>query len=315
MNIVITGATSMIGVATIESILENEDSVSIYAVVRPKSSHLDRLLNDSRIHNVECEAENYSELPQLINAPCDIFYHFTWSTVGKDRNKSILGQSENIPITLKTLTAAHELGCKKFIGAGSQAEYGLLDLDKISPESPVNPVQPYGIAKYAAGKLSLALAEQCSMDCLWTRIFSIYGPLDRPSTLISSAIDGLLNNQRVSFTQAEQRWDYLYSSDAGKAFYLIGKKSAGRKVYCLGSGEARPLKDFIYDMQRIINPDCSVGVGDKPYPENCVMNLCADISDLQKDTGWKPEVSFEEGIKMIVQSRLTNRGGGYTPIG
>jgi len=301
LNIIITGATSMIGVATIESILTNEDNASIYAVVRPNSKNLNRLPNDSRIHIVECEAEYYSELPQLINAPCDIFYHFTWSAAGKDRNSSIIGQSENIPITLKTLTSAHELGCKKFIGAGSQAEYGLLNVDKIGPDSPVNPIQPYGIAKYAAGKLSLDLAEQYDLDCLWTRIFSIYGPLDRPTTLVSSAIDGLINNQRVSFTPAEQRWDYLYSSDAGKAFYLIGKKSTGRKVYCLGSGEARPLKDYIYDLQRILNPDCPVGIGDRPYPENCVMNLCADINDLQKDTGWKPEISFEEGIRNILE--------------
>lgn len=295
----------MIGVATIESILANEYDDSIYAVVRHNSRNLKRLPNDCRIHIIECEADNYFELTELIGTHCDIFYHFAWSEAGQDRNKNIIGQSKNISITLSALTAAHDLGCKKFIGAGSQAEYGLLDLDKIEPDSPVNPIQPYGIAKYSAGKLSIALAEQYEMDCLWTRIFSIYGSYDRPSTLISSAIDGLLNGKRVSFTPAEQRWDYLYSSDAGNAFYLIGKRSVGRKVYCLGSGEARPLKDYIFDMQKIINPDCPVGIGDKTYPKNCVMNLCADISDIQKDTGWKPKVIFEEGIMAIVRNRLT----------
>ncbi len=303
MKVVITGATSMIGVATINSILENETDVKIYTVVRSNSGHLNRLPNDPRIHSVYCDASHYDTLPTLIQEKCDIFYHFTWSVAGKGRNRNILDQSENIPLTLKALTAAHELGCQKFVASGSQAEYGILDLDQISPDTPVNPVQPYGIAKYAAGKLSLKLAEQYNMDCLWVRVFSIYGPDDKKTTLVSEAIDGLLEGKRVSFTPAGQRWDYLYSSDAGNAFYLIGKKATGRKIYCLGSGQANPLKDYILDMQSIINPKCQVGIGDKPYPSECVMNICADISDLQKDTGWKPKVSFTDGVKLIVKSR------------
>lgn len=296
----------MIGVATISSILENEADVKIYAVARSNSGHLNRLPNDRRVHLIYCDASNYDTLPSLIHEQCDIFYHFTWSVAGKDRNRNILDQSENIPLTLKSLSASHELGCKKFIASGSQAEYGILDLDKISPDTPVNPVQPYGIAKYAAGKLSLKLAEQYGMDCLWVRVFSIYGPNDKKTTLISEAVDGLLEGKRVSFTPAEQRWDYLYSSDAGRAFYLIGKRSTGRKIYCLGSGKAKPLKEYILDMQSVINPDCPVGIGDRPYPAECVMNICADISELEKDTGWKPSVSFKEGIKLIVSSRTTS---------
>lgn len=296
----------MIGVATISSILENEADVKIYAVARSNSGHLNRLPNDKRVHLIYCDASNYDTLPSLIHEQCDIFYHFTWSVAGKNRNRNILDQSENIPLTLKSLSAAHELGCKKFIASGSQAEYGILDLDKISPDTPVNPVQPYGIAKYAAGKLSLKLAEQYGMDCLWVRVFSIYGPDDKKTTLISEAVDGLLEGKRVSFTPAEQRWDYLYSSDAGRAFYLIGKKSTGQKIYCLGSGKAKPLKEYIFDMQSVINPDCPVGIGDRPYPAECVMNICADISELEKDTGWKPSVSFKEGIKQIASSRTTS---------
>lgn len=307
MNIVVTGATSMLGVATIEQILQNEPDGRIIAVVREKSGNLSRLPHDTRIHIVECNAGEYRKLPELIQEKCGLFYHFAWLATGKGRNKSILDQSKNIMVCLEALTVAHELGCKKFIGAGSQAEYGLLDLDKITPASPVNPIQPYGIAKYAAGKLSLKLAEQLDMDCLWVRVFSIYGPNDKKTTLVNTAVEGLLNSRRVSFTPAEQRWDYLYCDDAGRAFYLIGKKSEGRKVYCLGSGEARPLKEYILEMQQIINPDCPVGIGDVPYPENCVMNICADISDIQTDTGWKPEVSFEDGIKSIVKTKMDEK--------
>ena len=307
MNVVVTGATSMIGVATIEQILRNEPDDRIVAVVRGKSGNISRLPHDSRLHVVECNAGEYQYLPELIQEKCDIFYHFAWLATGKGRNKSILEQSKNITICLAALTAAHKLGCRKFIGAGSQSEYGLLDLDKISPGSPVNPIQPYGIAKYAAGRLSLKLAEQFDMDCLWVRVFSIYGPNDKKTTLVNTAVEGLIDGRRVSFTPAGQRWGYLYSDDAGRAFYLIGKKSDGRKVYCLGSGKARLLKDYIVEMQQIINPDCPVGIGDNPYPENCVMNICADISELKADTGWEPEVPFKDGIETIVKMKMDKK--------
>ena len=291
-RVIITGATSMLGVATITSILKNEHDVGIYAIVRPKSPRISRLPSSDNIHIVECEATEYKNLANYIHEPCGILYNFAWSGTGKNRDKSIIDQSKNISRCLEVLQSAYDLGCKKFVGVGSQAEYGVLHESVITPMSPINPVLAYGIAKYAAGRLSLELAERLGMDCLWVRVFSVYGPDDKESTLVSSVIDGLLGNQRVPLTPAEQRWDYLYSSDAGNAFYLIGKKSEGRKVYCLGSGKARLLKDYILEMQRIVNPDCAIGIGDKPYPENCVMDLCADISDLQQDTGWKRRDCF-----------------------
>ena len=306
-RVIVTGATSMLGVATMNSILENKQDAEIYAIVRPSSSRISRLPSNDRIHIVECEAEEYKNLASYIHDPCDVLYNFAWMGTGKTRDKSIVDQSKNITICLETLQAAHDLGCKKFVGVGSQAEYGVLHEEKITPTSPVNPVLAYGIAKYAAGRLSLKLAERLDMDCLWVRVFSVYGPNDKETTLVSSVIDGLLNNTRVPLTPAEQRWDYLYSSDAGKAFYLIGEKSEGHKVYCLGSGQARVLKEYILEMQRIANPNCPVGIGDKPYPENCVMELCADISDLQCDTGWKPEVSFEDGIRRIIKGKVDQR--------
>lgn len=298
-KIVVTGASSMLGVATIEAVIEKSNVEKIYAVIRPNSTNFKRLPKVGNMTIIECSTNDYDKLPALISDECDTFYHFAWDATGKYRNQNILEQSNNITNTLKALSAAHELKCEKFIAAGSQAEYGLLDLEKVSPDSPVNPVQPYGIAKYAAGKLAMKMAESYEMSCLWVRVFSVYGKYDKKTTLISSAIDGLIEGKRVSFTPAEQRWDYLHSSDAGRAFYLLGEKSSGRKFYCLGSGVARPLREYIKILGEIINPVAELGIGDIPYPQNPVMNICADISDIVNETGWSPCISFREGITLI----------------
>lgn len=304
-KIIVTGATSMIAVAIIEESLKQNVEL-IYAVVRPNSKNLDRLPCDERIKIIECGISDYDKLPTLLNDSCDIFYHIAWGATGPKRNENIMEQCNNIRFTIQALHAAHELKCHKFIGAGSQAEFGLLDIERITPDSPANPIQPYGIAKYAAGKLVRAEAEKLNMSCLWVRIFSVYGKFDKDSSMISTAIRKILAGERPSFTPAEQKWDYLYSEDAGRAFYLIGKKASGNKVYCLGSGERRPLYEYIYMLRDAVNPQCDLGIGDIPYKDGTVMNLCADISELAKDTGFEPKIGFEEGIRRTVES-LRNR--------
>ena len=298
--IVVTGATSMIGSALIRSCLRN-GITRIYAVVRPGTSKIDRLPADARIVTVECAADAYETLPRLIPETCDVFYHIAWTLTGTARNEDLLEQAKNIQYALQAFSAATELGCTKFIGAGSQAEYGRLDLPQISPDSPVNPIQAYGIAKYAAGKLVMEAAKKKNIACLWVRIFSVYGIFDKPTTMIASTLQKLLAGEPTAFTKAEQMWDYLFSEDAGDAFYLIGEKSQGQKVYCLGSGESRELRQFIEEIRDIADPDATLGFGKIPYTPQTLMHLCADTRTLCEDIGFAPRTPFCEGIRQTIR--------------
>jgi len=299
-RIVVTGATSMLAVALIEEALKT-DIEEIAAAVRPASKNLSRLPADPRLKIVECDVADTRRLPELLNGSYEAFYHFGWPGTGPHRNDDIRQQLQSASYTLDALDAAKELGCTKFIGAGSQAEYGVLDLPKISPETDVRPVQIYGITKYAAGQLALQAAERMGMDCLWVRIFSVYGFHNKPTAMIPRAMEAFSKKERMPFTPAEQKWDYLFSEDAGRAFLAIGEKSKGQKVYCLGFGKSRPLSEYIRAIAGAMGADESlIGIGDLPYPKNCVMNICADIESLTADTGWKPEISFEEGMRRYV---------------
>ena len=319
-KIIITGATSMLGTAVIREYLQRNKNATnvtdatdtvIYAVVRPNSEKLHRLPQDERIKIVECEAGDYKHLlKEKIHDTCDTFFHFAWDGTGANREKSTLNQAFNVVHTLAALTVAKQLDCKKFIGAGSQAEYGRLDLPSINEDSPAKPAIAYGIAKYAAGQLALIEAKKLDIDCFWVRVFSVYGQYDKPTSMISNAVNKMLKREKTSFTPALQRWDYLNCDDAGKAFYAIAEKAKGQGVYCLGSGKPRQLKEFIKSIRDIINPQTDtteLGIGDIPYRGNEVMNLCADISKIERDTGWKPSISFEDGIRQLVA--LTSRGG------
>jgi nucleoside-diphosphate-sugar epimerase len=228
-----------------------------------------------------------------------VFYHFAWDYTSRDfRNNPIL-QNHNINNTLLALQLAKRLGCKKFVGAGSQAEYGYNN-EIICPDTSVNPFTAYGIAKYAAGKMSEILSNTYEMEHVWVRIFSVYGKNDNEGTLISYLIDSLSKNLKPSLSKAENLWDYLYEDDAGRAFFLIGRFSTGNKVYCLASGRSYKLFEYINIVRDIVNPVGDLGFGEINVPKNHVISRTVSIADLTKDTSFSPEIDFEEGIRRML---------------
>lgn len=298
-NIFITGSTSMIGAALAMQCLK--EGKTVYAMVRANSPKIARLPVHENLHLIEGYLDDLASLPEKVPEPCDTFYHIAWGHTGARRNDSTELQALNIQYTLDAVRAAEAMGCRRFIGAGSQAEYGPKDLDKIGPDTETAPANPYGASKLAAGLLARMLCREIGMECIWPRIFSTYGIYDKESSMISVSLRKMLNGERTSFSPAEHRWDYLFSEDAGRAFYLMGEKGKDGSVYCIGSGQGRVLSEFIGEMAEC----CGVpvqGIGDIPYPASGkIRNLCADISNLTEDTGFVPQVSFREGISRTIE--------------
>lgn len=190
---------------------------------------------------------------------------------------------------------------KVFIGAGSQAEYGVQSVD-LTPELPVKPESGYGIAKYATGKLSAMLCKSLGMRQNWVRNLSVYGPNDGENTLISYVIRELKAGRSPELTKCEQIWDYLYADDAGDAILAIAEKGVDGKAYPLGSGKGRRLSDYIEDIRQAINPSIEVKFGAKEYYSHQPMYLVADLKKLSADTGWSLSWSFGEGIRMLINN-------------
>lgn len=290
---VITGPTGSIGVALIQELIQQ--GVEVLAVCRKGSRRINNIPKHELVTCLELDLDCLKELPQLINESYDVFYHFGWDgTFGNSRN-NMSGQLLNIQYTLDAVEVASQIGCKKFVGAGSQAEYGRVE-GVLNASTPTFPENGYGIAKLCAGQMSRILCEQKNMTHVWTRILSIYGPYDGENTMIMSTIRSLLNGETPSLTKGEQQWDYLYSKDAAKAMYLIGLKGVHGKTYCIGGGKTKPLLEYVEILRDYIDSSAKLGVGDIPYAEKQVMYLCADISELQNDTGFVADYSFEEGI-------------------
>lgn len=295
-RVIITGPTGAIGMALIQKCIEM--GMEVTAVCRRGSARIARIPVSDRVKVVECSLDEMKKLPELLENRYDVFFHFAWAcTAGAGRNDTE-AQAQNIRYTMDAVEAAAKLGCECFIGAGSQAEFGRVE-GKLTADTPVFPESGYGIAKLCAGQLSRLRCGQLGIRHIWFRVLSVYGRYDGEQTMILSSIREMLRGESPEYTPAEQMWDYLYSEDAALAFYLAAEKGRDGAVYCLGSGQARPLREYIEIMRDEIAPDLTLKLGAKPYAEKQVMYLCADISALQEDTGFVPQVGFREGIREI----------------
>lgn len=294
----ITGPTGSIGIALINELINND--IEVIAVCRPGSSRMSRIPLHENVSIVECGLDSISKLSDMITDKVDVFYHFAWDgTFGNTRNDMEL-QNNNVKYALQAVKAAKELGCTRFVGAGSQAEYGRVE-GTLTPDTPAFPENGYGIAKLCAGQMTRILCEQLGMEHVWTRILSIYGPYDGENTMIMSTIYKLLKGEKPSLTAGEQMWDYMYSKDVARAFRLIGEKGKSGSTYCLGGGKARPLKEYVMMLRDAIDRSLPLGIGDVPYSDKQVMYLCADIEKLKEDTGFVPETQFEDGIRETIE--------------
>lgn len=304
-KVIITGASGMIGATMIEQMIE--DHIEIAAIIRPGSLKRSNIVNHSLVKIYECDIDNLLSLKSKLGTGFDTFYHFAWNgTYGDSRNEVSL-QTNNIKNAIEAVELASYLGCHTYVGAGSQAEFGRVK-GKISDIQPKNPLSGYGIAKLAACNLTKIRCEQLGIRHSWGRIVSTYGPRDNDYTMIMSAVSSMSEGRRLSFTKGEQLWDYLYVGDCAKAFYLIGEYGKHGKAYTIGSGETRRLKDFIETIREVVNPEVEIGLGEREYFSDQVMELCADIEELKEDTGFERTTSFEEGIKKTLEWYRDSKG-------
>lgn len=252
---------------------------------------------------VRCIEFSFDNLHQVELSACqnaDVVYNMVWVGVNaNDRNRAEL-QAANMLYNIRVVDFVANHSIKKLIIPGSAAQYACSHR-VIDGTGEFAPSDLYAAAKNAVYEYLKMLCTQKQIGLIWTLITSIYGPGRDDNNLISYAIKCLLKGECPSFTRLEQQWDYLYVEDLMKALFLLGVRGKGGKVYPVGSGEHRQMREYVQIIRDSINSKLPLGIGEKPYKNSVIDNQIIDISELIKDTGFQAAWKFEKGIKETIE--------------
>lgn len=321
MNIAVTGATSFLGTSILRKLLFLEHQV--YAIVRPGSSNrgaleaverecrsLGRL---KRLHIIEMDLSKLDQIDQVIPHPCEVFIHLGWDGAGSRNRTDKELQEKNIPDTLKALEGARRLQCGRFLFSGSQAEYGVCQ-SLMSEEQLCRPVSEYGKAKLEASGQAF---KRCSswraegvtrMEYLHVRIFSIYGAGDHPWSLVNTCLDTFTKGAHMDLGACTQQWNFLYIDDLVDgvlSLVFCEHLPEGNGIYNIAGDEeaTMPLRRYVEAMYELCGRRGDYTYGKLPANAEGLANLIPDIRKLKAVTGWRPKVSFEEGIRHMLAEK------------
>lgn len=303
---VVTGATSFLGSALIER-LTTED-FSVIAVVRKNSPNLYRLSNLNNVDFVELDLSELSKLHEYVDS-ADIFFHFGWDGSGSAGRQNPEIQSRNFDYSVTALEEAAKIGCRTFVFAGSQAEYGKQDTiyhEKLE----CIPISEYGKQKYRFGKEGFELAKKLNVSFIHLRIFSVYGYNDRPNTLVESCIDSFEKGGSVELGKCTHLWNFLYVKDFAEIAVRLceAKKEIFSteydSIFNVAGNDTRVLRSFVEDIYK-----CSAKLGSYKFgarAENAEgsPSIAPDINKLNKAINYVHRYSFEKGINEIMDMKF-----------
>ena len=299
MKVLITGVTSFIGKALAAELLA--EGIEVYGTVRPGSEKTAEL--PEKVNIIECDMAHFAELPESGVRNLYACIHLAWSGSAKEDRMNPEMQKANVENTLQLISAAREMGCERFVFAGSQAEYGILP-GEILETSECHPVSAYGKAKLEVLRAASERCGQLGMTYIHPRIFSVYGPGDRPTTLVSSCVNAFVKGETVHLSKCAQMWNFLYISDCAKAladlttcvFTMAHQAELTEHVVLVGSAESMPLREYVERIHKVIGSGAYV-LEEKPEPAEGTPQLEPSVRRLQQITGFCESVSFEEGIR------------------
>lgn len=209
-------------------------------------------------------------------------------------------QVPNINFQQELLNLSVECGVKKFIGIGSQSEYG--DFEGVIDETfPVNPKTAYAASKLACQNLLKCFCEINHIEWYWFREFPLFGPYETDRWLIPSLIKAMCTKDSMDLTPGEQLLPYLFVGECAKA--LVSPLKTGDKsgIYNVCADNPQPLKELVTMIKNKVNPDFKLNFGALPYRYGQSMFMGSHTEKLAQNLYTLDTSSFEEHINDTIK--------------
>ena len=294
---VVTGGAGFIGSHMVDLLLERGYAVR---VIDNLVNGQEKNLAHHRNHpDLQCEWIDINRLD--VHDACfkgvDYVFHFAGiGSIVPSIEAPTEYMATNVQGTVRVLECARAAGVKKFVYAASSSCYGLAGVPTREDHS-IAPQYPYALSKYLGECAVLHWHQVYGFPVNSIRIFNAYGTRVK-TTGVYGAVFGVFLKQKLAgqpFTvvgDGTQRRDFLYVTDVATAFLAAAETSCVGEIWNLGAGNPQTVNRLV----SLIGGEITY-IPKRPGEPDCTW---ADISKIQQQLGWKPNISFEEGVSRMM---------------
>jgi len=300
MKAVVTGGAGFIGSHMVDLLVRNNYEVTV--IDNLSNGRLDNIEHHKgEVVFVQLDIGDYSaDLEKHFEDVDYVFHYAALADIVPSINNPLKYHKANVDGTIRVLEAAKKSkNLKKFVYAASSSCYGTPEVYPTSESSPIAPQYPYAHTKTVGEQYVMHWGNVYDMPVVSMRFFNVYGVRHRTSGTYGAVfgvfLAQLLNDKPLTIVgDGEQTRDFTYVTDIVDACYLASQSNEKGEIFNVGS-------DNTYSINYLVE---LLG-GEKKYipkrPGEPDVTF-ADISKIKRVLGWTPKVSFEDGVKIMLEN-------------
>ncbi len=299
---VVTGGAGFIGSHMVDLLLERGFTVRV--IDNLVGGRLDNLAHQKHESRLTVDVRDIREVApgDALFAGADYVIHFAGiGDIVPSIERPVEYMSANVMGTVHALEAARAAGVRKFVYAASSSCYGLAHELPTTESAPISPEYPYALSKYQGEQAVLHWGRVYHLPVNVIRIFNAYGPRSKTSGAYG-AVFGVFLAQKLKgqpFTvvgDGTQRRDFVFVTDLARAFLAAAETDRSMEIYNVGTGSPQSVNRLVELLDGVTHG--VVHVPKRPGEPDCTW---ADISKIQAQLGWAPQVSLEQGVAEMLR--------------
>ena len=301
MRVLITGASGFTG-AHLSEFLSRRKNIELYGTSQHRRTR-------KGIRFFACDLRDAKKTAALIEKirPERIFHLAAQSSVALSWEKPKESFDHNVGGTLNLLEAIKKAGLRPAIlVSGSAEEYGRCNSPRITETAVLKPVNPYASSKLAQSALVARYSETLGFRFVQSRTFNLTGPGQNENFVASSfakqvsLIEAGKQEAVIQVGNLEAVRDFTDVRDAVRAYWLMIEKGISGQAYNICSGKGRKVSEILDGYLSLSRVKIKIRKDPRRMRASDVPRLVGDPKKIAKQTGWKPEISFEKTLKDVL---------------
>jgi nucleoside-diphosphate-sugar epimerase len=305
-RVALTGAAGFVGANLARRLLR--DGHEVHLLVRPGHAEwrVAELRGAAQFHLIDFS--NAAEVSRIVDSirPEWIFHLAAYGAYSDQTDLPRMVQT-NIVGTMNLVNACVAAGFEAFVNAGSSSEYGFKDHAPRETEV-LEPNSHYAVTKASAALFCSYSARSRNVRIPTLRLYSVYGPYEEPTRLIPTLIRLGLEGKLPPLVNPNTAHDYVHADDVVEAFLLAAEPGGDPgAIYNVGTGVQTSLEEAVRVARRLMDIESEPQWGSMPgkiWDTNCWV---CDNAKILTELGWKPRLSFEEGLRKTIDWTLASR--------